>query len=451
ALAGDGTVGADPGFVLRMLARLPLPARITELLVAYWVDTGARAGFYMLLNTAVTGGLGIIYWVVAARLYPQVAVGRGAALQSAVVTLAGFGEMHLSGMLMRFLPIAEAHSRRLVLLAYGAAAAATLVLTGIAIGGVNVLTDPSSPLRIPTLGALLFLASTVGTVLFTLEDAVLMALRKTVWVPLENGGFGIAKIILLVVFSGFGTWGAVFASGTLPLALALPLITWLLFGWLLPKGGKHGWVVTEARKKEIRRFATGDAVGGISGAAVTPLLPVVVTAVLGPRQNAIFYQAIMYSMTIDMISVNYSMPLIVEAAHDPGALSRLLISTIRRTYMVLGPVVLVFVLGSSLLMHMYGPAYVKGATLLSLLALACLPRALTVVLWSLCRVEQRTRFSGLIQLTTAVVTIGGTAVAAQYGLNAVGFLIVGIQLVVATFAAFYIRHAIVRARSAKAA
>ena len=34
--------------------------------------------------------------------------------------------------------------------------------------------------------------------IFTLEDGVLTGLRAAVWAPLENGGYALAKIVLLV-------------------------------------------------------------------------------------------------------------------------------------------------------------------------------------------------------------------------------------------------------------
>src|SRR3979490_769081 len=111
-------------------------SRWARVLLAEWSDPIARGGVLLLINTAVTGGLGLAYWLIAARLFPQAAVGRAAAIVSAATLPAGVGELNRRGMLMRFLPQAGARSRQLVLVTYAIACAASLLLAVLAGLGV---------------------------------------------------------------------------------------------------------------------------------------------------------------------------------------------------------------------------------------------------------------------------------------------------------------------------
>jgi O-antigen/teichoic acid export membrane protein len=406
-------------------------------LLAEWSDPLARGGLLLLLNTAITGVLGLAYWLIAARLFPQAAVGRAAALVSASTLLAGVGQLNLSGMLMRFLPQAGARSRQLVLVTYVIACAASLLLAVLAGLGVDFLTGPNSPLRLSALDGAIFAASVAATVVFTLQDSVLIAVRRTGWISIENGGFGVVKIVMLVALAGFSGWGAIFASWMLPLAATLPLITWLLFGWLLPRRTHEQPLapIRSGTKRQIRSFVFGDASAGVFTQTWTYMLPVIVTGALGAKQNAIFYAAFLFSSTLDQIAINYSAPLVVEGARDESALPALVKAATRRIYIVLVPPVLLFTFAGGLVLHAYGPAYAAGATALCLLSLACLPKALLFVYYGVCRVQRKTHRSAVMQGASCAAILAGALLLSQHGLAAICAVVLSVQVIGALVAA----------------
>ena len=93
-----------------------------------WADPLSRGGMALLVNTGLTGVLGFVYWIIAARLFSTRAVGVAGALVAAATLFSGIGQLNLSGMLMRFLPKAGGKSRRLVLMSYVFAASASALL-----------------------------------------------------------------------------------------------------------------------------------------------------------------------------------------------------------------------------------------------------------------------------------------------------------------------------------
>jgi O-antigen/teichoic acid export membrane protein len=402
-----------------------------------WANPISRSGILLLVNTAVTGVLGLAYWLLAARLYPLAAVGQAGALVSASTLLSGVGQLNLSGMLMRFLPDAHERSRQLVLITYGVACASAVALTIVGAIAISLLMPASSALRLPPVAAALFIASVAATVLFTLQDSVLVAVRKTGWIPVENGAFGVAKLVLLVALVPFAGWSAIFASWMLPLAATVPVISWLLFRRVLPRRNTAGVVLPPLRgstKRQIRHFVLGDASAGLFTQTWTYLLPVIIAGALGAKVNALFYASFLFSSTLDQIASNFSMALVVEGARRDAAIGPLITATLRRVYVVLVPAVLVFVVLAPEILSLYGHAYTDGTSTLRLLALACLPKALLFVYYGTCRIKRQTYRSAVMQGVTCACILGGTLTFGSHGLEAIALVVLFVQVLAAAVA-----------------
>ncbi|HEY0717214.1 MAG TPA: hypothetical protein VGD68_06320, partial [Streptosporangiaceae bacterium] len=229
-------------------------------------------------------------------MFSTYAVGTAGALVSAVTLFAGLGQLNLSGMLMRFLPRAGLKSRRLTGLTYAFAAVVSGLLAAACLAGIRHFAPPHSALRLNLLQSLLFAGSVAATAIFVIQDSVLIAVRQTIWIPIENGTFGIAKIILLFVFAPLGTAFAVFGAWMIPLTLTIPVISAVLFFRFLPRPerpppGLPRRVTQLGRRarSKMMRFATGDAFGGLFTQAWTYLPPVIITPLLGAPVNALYY------------------------------------------------------------------------------------------------------------------------------------------------------------------
>jgi O-antigen/teichoic acid export membrane protein len=420
------------GFRQRCRSLLESEHRLIRLLVSEWENPVSRGGVMLLANTAVTGVLGLAYWILAARLYPQNSVGRAGALVSAATLLAGVGQLNLSGMLMRFLPRAKERSKSLVWITYGTAAATAVALTAIAALLVGLLVEQSE-LRLSPGVAVLFTLSVAATVVFTLQDSVLIAVRKTHWVPIENGAFGVAKILLLVGFASLAGWGAIFASWMLPLIAIVPVITWLLFRRVLPARVAGGELrpLRTATKRQIRQFVLGDATAGVFTQGWTYLLPVLVATTISASANALFYTAFLFSSTIDQIAANFSSALVVEGAHNQSSLAQLVRVTMRRIYAFLLPAVACIVILAPFVMRIYGPDYEAGAATLRLLALASIPKATLAVYYAICRVRHQTHRSAILQGLSCFGILGGALLVSGEGLTAIAAVVLGVQLFLA--------------------
>src|SRR4051794_5536048 len=192
-------------------------------------------GDALILSSGTTSVLGLAYWFLAARYYSTEAVGLNSAAISAMTLLSTVSLLNLNGGLIRFVPMAGRATKKLMVYSY----LDSLILGAIVSFLFGIGLSVSSPARsfIGSSPAVLlwFVLATMSWTVFTLQDYVLMGLRKTVWIPIENTTVAAAKIVLLVIFArGMGSYG-IFASLTIPVAISLLPINVLIFRYLIPK------------------------------------------------------------------------------------------------------------------------------------------------------------------------------------------------------------------------
>jgi O-antigen/teichoic acid export membrane protein len=404
--------------------------RITSAAKRQWSDPLSRGGLALLANTGLTGILGFGYWIVAARLFSTFAVGVAGALVAATTLLSGVGQLNLSGMLMRFLPSAADKSRRLVLGTYACAAGAAALLALAAMAGIRLFASPASPLRLSGVQSAALVLAAAAMAIFTIEDNVLVGLRRAVWVPVENGTFGAAKIAAILVLAPAGTAFALFGAWMIPLVLTIPAISAVLFLRFLPAAPKPRSAARlgPQMRSQIIRFAAGDAAGGIFTQTWTYFLPVLIIAELGASANALFYTSFLFSSTIDQVAANYASPLTVEGAHAPDKIAILIRRALRHIFVIIVPVVVTLAVICPWLLRAFGEKYVRAAPLLVVLLIACLPKAVSTVYYSYCRVQHSTHRSAIMQGCVCIATLTAAALFAhRSGLLVVGVVIIGVQ------------------------
>jgi O-antigen/teichoic acid export membrane protein len=364
-----------------------------------------RNGYALMLNTGLTGVLGVFYWLLAARHYPAVDVGRASAAYSAMNLLSGFTAFNLVGALTRFIPQAGNHTARLVLRAYAFSSAASILVAAVFLLGVGHLGGSYAELSSFTAGVI-FTACIICWGIFTLQDGVLVGLRSAIWVPVENGTFGVVKIVLLLALAASLPHQGIYVSWMLPVALSLPVVNGLIFARLLGPHARLTATRTPPTARQITRFLAGDYTGAMCVLAVSNLVPVVVAATIGPSVNAYFYIAWMIGGTLDLFAVNMATSLTVEGAFNAAAIAVNTRAALWRTMLVLVPIAVTVALAAPFALRLFGPQYAAhGALILQLLAVATLPKALTEMYLGALRAQSRASRVALIQVIRAAMIL----------------------------------------------
>jgi O-antigen/teichoic acid export membrane protein len=391
-----------------------------------------RSGYALVANTVGTTALGVVYWALATHLYSKQAVGQNSALFSALLLASSIAQLNLYNTLPRFLAPARRMAGRLIVYSYSVTTVVSLV-TGIAF----VLIMPRLSAHWQFLGdsaplAGLFVAAMLVWGIFALEDAALTGLGRAVVVPIENTGYGVVKlVVLLAVATAMPTTGIMF-SWVVPLAVCIPVVNWLIFARYLPSR-ETAQLSPEVSRGEILRHASADFTGSLFGQAYATLPALLVLSILGATASGYFYIAWTISFGLHLVAQNFATSLLAEGAAAPHRLAELTRGVLARSMLLITAGALVMIAGSHLILGIYGTSYARhGAILLSLLALGMIPRGVVLMALSLDRIAGRTGRAALTQIALATVVLGGTVVLLRRnGIEGVGLAWLSAHVLVA--------------------
>jgi O-antigen/teichoic acid export membrane protein len=388
-----------------------------------------RNAYALTLSSGLTSALGLMYWIVAARRYDPLVLGRNAALISALQTISTFGQLDTPSVLTRFLPALRQRATRLTAATYGASAAATLVLS---VGFVVLV--PHWIATFDFLGVGLSVVFCLGAVvwsLFVLQDGALTGLRRTTVVPVENSAYSMLKLGLLVGLAALlPSWG-ILASWLLPLALVVPAISVLVYRRYLPA---HHRLPASSRqalpRRVLLRYVSFDYAGGICGALTTTALPVVVLGLLGADASATFYLAFLVIVMMNTLSLSLGASLVVEGSFDPERITHYARQVARRALMLLVPAVVVVELLAGMLLQLFGHRYAVAATpLLRFMALAIVPMAVLGLWAALVRLSGQVGRMLAVMVSVTIMLLASVMIGAHVdGLTGVGVAYAGTYL-----------------------
>jgi O-antigen/teichoic acid export membrane protein len=390
-----------------------------------------RNAYALMANTAGNSILGLLYWVLAARTFPDAAVGRGNALISLMMLVSTFTQLNWSGALIRFLPRAGRSARQMLLTAYLMATGLAAVAAAAVMAYCHFARAPDDPLYVSAGVAVWFVVATVAWSVFNLQDAALTGMRSAVWVPLENGLYGLVKLVLLVVVARTSLSDGVFASWTIPVIALLVPVNLLLFRRILPQHATAEPDAPPPGRRVLARYMAGDYAAQAFTQLSSTFLPVLVVSLLGAAQGAYYLPAQTAFAAMGTLATAITSSLVVEAARDEQATHRLARAMLRRICVLVLPAGAFVGLAAPWLLELFGSQYRAGATtVLQLMMLSLLPRVPVALYVTKCRLDNRTGTLALLQFTQAALVIGGTAVfAPTAGLVAVGWSVLAAEVV----------------------
>lgn len=367
-----------------------------------------RDGYAILLATGLTSVLGIVYWAVAARLYPAATVGFNTAILSAMMLVSGLAQLNMTTLLPRYLPVVGGSRRRLVKVTYAGTLLVTLVFAALAVVVLPRLIPALGELRdVGARAGLFFVVGALAWTIFTLQDSVLTGLGRAVWVPAENLTSSLLKLALLPLLQGpMPRLGIMFSWIVSAIAL-IPPVTWLV----------HRRLRTRERAPEpaaslrpIASLLLGNNVGMTLGIVAVFTMPLLVVAQLGSQANAYFYGPWSVFLGLQLVSASFATSLLVEGADPASRRAALMKAMMWQSSRLLLPAVALVCLLASPILSLFGPDYeAEGTTLLRLLALACVPNVLVAAAIAKARLYERPWTVALIHSETSLLGLGLSA------------------------------------------
>jgi O-antigen/teichoic acid export membrane protein len=359
--------------------------------------------YALILSSASTSVLGLLYWTLAARLYSPHDLGVNAAVISTMMFLSYVSQLGLAGALTRFIPTAGRATTRLILGSYGISVLMSAAVASIFILGVGIWAPGVRPLVDSPAAMAWFLAATMAWSLFALQDAVLTGLRRTVWVPIENTIFAGVKVLVLVALAGSLTGTGVYVSWTVPAALSVVPINIMIFRWFLPSHvSRHGETEPEGSPGLIARYLASDYGGSLLVSASTSLLPLIVLATVGASASAYYYIAWTVAYSMQMFSLSMAISLSVEGAGRRAEVGRAMRRMLKLLVGLQLPLVAAIAIFAPVILQIFGSKYSdEGAMLLRLLTLGVFPHGVNAVCLGVARARRQLRVIFAIQAAQA--------------------------------------------------
>ena len=389
--------------------------------------------FYLMLNTAVMALCGFFFWMVVARFYTEAEVGFGSATISAISLIATISLVGLNTSLIRFLPQAD-KPQELINTCYTLSSLVSLVVAVVFIVGLGFW---SPALAFIQQNAVFTAALIVFALLWTLSslvDSTFIARRRAGFVLSKNTVYSVLKIplpILLVLF--FHTFGIVASWG---IAIAIALAISLFF--LLPKVQNPYKPVPNLKLsliKDMWRYSGGNYLTNLLSASPAFILPLMVVNLLGAEQNAYFYIAWAMAGLLFAIPAAVSQSLFVEGSHFEDKLRESVIKSLKFTFLLLVPAVIVLILLGKWLLLLFGQSYLLNALkLLWILSLSSLPLSINYLYSCILRVKSRIKELMAIWGFMAIsVLLASYLIMPATGIMGIGYAWLGAQAVVAIY------------------
>jgi len=333
-----------------------------------------RRALLLMTATGANAILGIVFWMVAARVYSPTDVGRGSAILSAATILATLSRLNLDNVYARFLAFAGHRQRSLVFIGYGAIGGLSLLL-----GAAYSWLGPGTVLFGSALEAWLFPLGVALLAVFALQDMILVCVQRAGWVPIENIAWGLAKLVALILIASSLPTNGIELAWVLPTVAAVTAVSTYLGFRPWPWGSADAAALPG--RSDLAKAVSSEYLNGLDSAVAPLVLPLLVVQRLGLDANAYFAMPWLLATALNLLMWNIASIFLVDASREPNSLPNLLGRALRLSLIVAVASGAFVILAGPWLLSILGPAYAaNGVWLLRVAALAS-PAVAVIIVW----------------------------------------------------------------------
>ncbi|WP_142062292.1 lipopolysaccharide biosynthesis protein [Pseudonocardia kunmingensis] len=407
-----------------------------------WRAPQHRDGMALVLSSGVSSAIGMLFWVLAARLFDQGTVGLNSAALSAVSLLASASHLNLGNAILRFVPVAD--RRRAVVAGCFAVGLGWGAVVGLGFGvGANVWApDLVAAFGHPAVIAFYLVGVPIWTV-FVLQDSVLTAIGRAGLVLVENLAFAVLKVGLLALAAWWGLASGIALGTMVATLLAVAVVVGYLARALRTQPVRDPHAVRSVRARDLAGFVGVDYAGNVAWQAAVFGLPLIVIALAGADGAAVYGVAWQITYALYLVASGMGKSMVAHsAAGDSAAIARARRGMDRKAMTLVLPGSVVVAAGSYFILWVFGSSYAEsGAVVLAVLALSAIPNVVTnSALWEARVRRQRAVQFGLPASISAVVIVATLVLVPTVGIVGVGWAWLAAQSVAAAVILVYRRR-----------
>jgi len=327
-------------------------------------------GLAMSLAAGGAALVGMLGWIVAARVLTPDELGSATAFVSAFLLVAGVTELNLGVGLLRWLPRAGSAARRLLVVGLLAISgfAATVAVLYLLLPGSSVIVDAvtGGPGGDRFRGAAVFVLAAVCYALFQQQDFVLVGLRRPWWAPARTVVFAVGRLGMLFAVGASLTTGVVVASWVVPTAACVLLVS-AQAAWLTRRrDGTRGTGVLPSRREALG-FLGPTYLGQVATSVLLNQVPLLVVFRFGTADGAAFFLLWQAVTVVDVVATYFATSLAAGVAREPHRAAELSRATLVRLLVIVVPLLGVGALVAAPVLSLFGPVYAAQAPVLRIL------------------------------------------------------------------------------------
>lgn len=374
-----------------------------------------------MITSASSAFLGFIFWIIVARFYPPEDVGLGSAVISAAGLTATIANLGLGYGIIRFISQSGKNANSLLNSCFSLGTLASLVVALIFFGGLGLWSPALLFLQKNPIFLITFVILTGSLTLVALLGDAFVAERRAGFTMANSFIHGLLKLPLVVLLGLVLHASGIFASWAVSLTLTA-LLGIFIFLPRLRSCYRPFFTINRSVITDVVHFSAANYIANFAASAPGFLLPLMILNLLGAEANAYFYIAWTIASSLFGVSAAVSMSLFAEGSHDEGRLWHILKQSLKLTFFLLVPaVILIFAIADKLLILFGTPYSQSGTTLLRILAVSALPYAIYCIYLGIKRVEKKlTMILILSGLISAGIVVLSYILMPYLGINGVG-------------------------------
>jgi O-antigen/teichoic acid export membrane protein len=396
----------------------------------------------MISGRAASMALGFLFWLLAARLFPADKVGLTAGVVSAMMLCTQLALLGIGSAFIAYFPRHQLKPAALV-----DTAVSIVVLSSLVAGAIFLVTASFSFHELRVVGGsalyvVMFLAMCVFGTLNILLDQVSIAIGRGGQVLTRNVVFGGVTVVLLLALhtlahdaSSLALFSLWIGGGIGACALGAGQL------WRALEGYRYRPRIERELRAPLVRVGLPNHLLTLTERAPGLILPILVTELLSPTQNAFWYAVWMMAWVVYIIPISMGMALFAEASHRPESLARAVRSGVGTSLLfgVVSAAAIALLAGP--LLGLLGSRYAAGGTTpLRILLVAFVPLTLVQVYFASCRATGKLSEAIVAGTVSGVVAVGAAALVARSGgLAGMAWTWVATQWVTGLWALFRLR------------
>ena len=345
-------------------------------------------------------GAGFVFWIISARLFTVSEVGLASSMISAMMLISTISMLGLNIALIRYLPTSKNKGKKIGT-TFVVVGLVSFVLGVIFISGLSLFSPDLYFLKNNMIKSFIFILAIVSWSWFGLIESVFISLRRSDLVLIKNLVYSLFKVTLPIILIGLGIFG-IFGSWVLSTIIAF-LFSMIM---LIKEKIRIKIAIYDSIIKKIFRFSFANYFANFLYNAPGMIFPLMITTLISPESTAYFYTSWMMSSIIFSISTSIANSLFAEGSCNLINLQKLIKKSLSLIFMILVPIVLIFLIFGQYLLLFFGESYsYQGTEVVRILAISSIFFSLNTILLTVFKITNKIKKLLLLTLITTIIIL----------------------------------------------